>query len=303
MNQSPQFRSKSILTEQSDDLGFLEIYEVLLKSRNIILLFTLIAALLVSYYLMSRPFVYQTEVLSIVKSDGNGQNGQFSSSSIGSLAKIAGISVNTNALGGKTQNRIFLKVNSRKYMKKYIYEGDINLKKLLFLERWNENDKRWMGSGEPSGKEAFELLSSIFYFKKNVLDESVVTVGLRIIEPSEKKISVMQDILNGLISNINQVEREASLASHKNSIKFLREELESTAVVELRKVIFSLVQSEIKGIMMDRINQNLTIEVIDSASEPKVEEKSYGIVIFISTLLGFLFISFIVLIKSSYRKI
>ncbi len=300
MNQSPQFRSKSILTEQSDDLGFLEIYEVLLKSRNIILLFTLIAALLVSYYLMSRPFVYQTEVLSIVKSDGKGQ---FSSSSIGSLAKIAGISVNTNALGGKTQNRIFLKVNSRKYMKKYIYEGDINLKKLLFLERWNENDKRWMGSGEPSGKEAFELLSSIFYFKKNVLDESVVTVGLRIIEPSEKKISVMQDILNGLISNINQVEREASLASHKNSIKFLREELESTAVVELRKVIFSLVQSEIKGIMMDRINQNLTIEVIDSASEPKVEEKSYGIVIFISTLLGFLFISFIVLIKSSYRKI
>lgn len=300
MNQSPQFRSKSILTEQSDDLGFLEIYEVLLKSRNIILLFTLIAALLVSYYLVSRPFVYQTEVLSIVKSDGKGQ---FSSSSIGSLAKIAGISVNTNALGGKTQNRIFLKVNSRKYMKKYIYEGDINLKKLLFLERWNENDKRWMGSGEPSGKEAFELLSSIFYFKKNVLDESVVTVGLRIIEPSEKKISVMQDILNGLISNINQVEREASLASHKNSIKFLREELESTAVVELRKVIFSLVQSEIKGIMMDRINQNLTIEVIDSASEPKVEEKSYGIVIFISTLLGFLFISFIVLIKSSYRKI
>ncbi len=300
MNQSPQFRSKSILTEQSDDLGFLEIYEVLLKSKKIILLFTLIAALLVSYYLVSRPFVYQTEVLSIVKSDGKGQ---FSSSSIGSLAKIAGISVNTNALGGKTQNRIFLKVNSRKYMKKYIYEGDINLKKLLFLERWNENDKRWMGSGEPSGKEAFELLSSIFYFKKNVLDESVVTVGLRIIEPSEKKISVMQDILNGLISNINQVEREASLASHKNSIKFLREELESTAVVELRKVIFSLVQSEIKGIMMDRINQNLTIEVIDSASEPKVEEKSYGIVIFISTLLGFLFISFIVLIKSSYRKI
>jgi len=303
MNQSPQFRSKSILTEQSDDLGFLEIYEVLLKSRNIILLFTLITALLVSYYLMSRPFVYQTEVLSIVKSDDKGQASQFSGSNIGSLVRIAGISVNAKSLGGRIQNRIFLKVNSRKYMKKYIYEGDINLKKLLFLDRWNENDKRWMGSGEPSGKEAFELLSSIFYFKKNELDEGVVTIGLKIIEPSEKTISVMQDILNGLISNINQVEREASLAGHKNSIKFLREELESTAVVELRKVIFSLVQSEIKGIMMDRINQNLTIEVIDSASEPIVEEKSYGIVIFISTLLGFLFSSFLVLIKSSYRKI
>jgi uncharacterized protein involved in exopolysaccharide biosynthesis len=109
---------------------------------------------------------------------------------------------------------------------------------------------------------------------------------------------------NDLVSETNTHMRQRAIDQSARNIEYLKSQVQSTNVVELRTAIFSLMESEIQKGMLARGNDEFALRVIDPAMAPERPSSPRSSLLLAASIVGGLFISaLLVVVRSSLRRL
>lgn len=300
--------------EKENEIDLVEIWRILFKRKITIVAITFLFTLLSIIATKFMPNIYKSEVLlapAIPSKEGAMSNlmGQF-----GGLATIAGFDFGGNALDKTTLAIETLK--SRAFIVKFIRNHDL-VKPLMAADGWDFKQKKWtidprlydesLGKWvrkvsypykkEPSDLQIYET------FIKKVLTVSqdkkskMVTVSVSTMSPEE---SARWAAL--LIKDINSHMRNNDVKEAKNSLAYLKKQLNNTSLSELHQVFYQLIEQQTKIIMLAEGREEYVFKTIDP---PVVPEKKTSprrrLICGASTMIGLLAAVIFVLLSASYK--
>src|SRR5262249_26222421 len=76
------------------------------------------------------------------------------------------------------------------------------------------------------------------------------------------------DWANDLVSRLNETMRNRAMARANQGIQFLNTELDKQSVVEVRQVIYRLLEGQLQSAMMANVNREFALRVLDPAVAP-----------------------------------
>ncbi len=114
---------------------------------------------------------------------------------------------------------------------------------------------------------------------------SLITVAITWKDPQ-----VAADWANGFVALANEMLRTRALRNAESSIDYLRKLVQKTDVVELRSVIYKLIESETKTLMLANVREEYAFVVVDPAAAPEFRHtpKRTLVVVFGTLFGGFL---------------
>jgi uncharacterized protein involved in exopolysaccharide biosynthesis len=176
------------------------------------------------------------------------------------LASMAGIHIG-NTSG--TQALALATLKSRLLLNKYIERHD--LMPMLFPGAWNAKAGKWRSSNikkDPTLWDADQLFLKIRTIKSGVRS-GVVTMTVTWRNPV-----VAAQWANGLVALTNRYLRQQTIGRTKRELAYLREEIPKTNIVEVRNAIYTLMQEEIKTLMIATARKQFAFRVVDPAIPP-----------------------------------
>ena len=247
--------SQTSTRTNDDEIDLRELIKTLWAGKLVVITCTVVcAAIAVAYALLSVQ-IYRSEAsLQIREENKSGLPSQ-----VGGLAALAGISI-----GSRDGSREFAltALKSRAVVQRMIEEE--NLLPILYADDWDATNKRWRKTDPPTPWKAYEL------FMKSVLSVSVdktsgiVTVGIEWKDPA-----LAAAWARSLIVRVNTYVNQATIREAEQNLKFLDQQAQATPVVELQKTIFSMMEGEIKRLMVARNPETAPLRVIDPAVVPE----------------------------------
>jgi LPS O-antigen subunit length determinant protein (WzzB/FepE family) len=89
--------------------------------------------------------------------------------------------------------------------------------------------------------------------------------------------------VNSLVRDINREIKNADLEESNNAISYLRRQLQETQLVEMQRVFYGLIESQIRVSMLADVREEYIFQVIDPAVVP---DRPFSPQRFVLTLLG-----------------
>ena len=287
------------VTKESGDIYINDLVSVIWDNRFLVSIATFAFIFMSIIYALSLPNMYTSHVL-LKPSDNN----ELLSSKIGAYSTIAGIAgIN---LPGETVSKSQEAIERIKSIDFFSEEflPYVKLENLMAVRTWNqkenkisynkkifdENSNEWVRevaypkNKVPSSQEAFQEYLKILSVTQDI-KTSFVKISIKHQSPyvSKKWVDLIE-------SNINKSMRDRDMEISKNSIDFLNKEIQKTNLQELKDSIATLLESQIKTLMIASVDEKYVFKTISSSvvSEEKSDPNRFLIV-----LLG-LFIGFFV---------
>ena len=283
------------LSERGDELDLMQLWKVLVKYKLLIIVFTTLTTLGATYYALTLPTIYKTEVLMIPASGGISGSGL--SNRLGGLADMAGVSLGGSSAGAEGE-QVLARLKTRSFLIKHIKEK--NLKSILFADQWSTVEKRWIDQ-EPSDREASELLLDMITTARVPKDKAgLVILSIEWKDPTNpEKIA---NIANNLVKSMNSHAKKRAILEAVRSVSFIEKELEKTSLLNSQIILYSIIEQQMGTIMLANVRDEFVFKVIDPAVNPKhAETKPILMVIFIGIILGIFLASFLA-ISANYFK-
>lgn len=252
---------------------------LLRRRKGFISLVVLLALFSSVAYSLSVDEVWRAEV--VVKAVGSEQAPI--SGALGGLAALAGI--RPSSLSGSSNALVLLK--SRDFARAFISKN--NLSKDLVTDDPDE---------EP------DLRIAIDAFQKNILkirqDERS---GLITVEIFWKSSSGAADMANRYVAELNESERARVLSESEKSIAYLRQQLASTDVLPVQKVLTALLEAETQKLVMAIANENYVVRTVDSAYPPRNRyAPKRTIIVLVAVFLSLIFAVTITFFENIFRR-
>lgn len=208
-----------------------------------------------------RP-VYRAEVLlSVIDNSSMGAGGHGDLlSQFGGLASLAGVSLG----GDANKAEALAQLTSRDITDRFIQQE--NLAPVLFANRWDAASGKWLNTSRrppPTEGQAFRLFDK--QVRKMGQDKKTGLVTL-VIEWSDRTLAT--NWANRLVRLANDTLRQKAIAEATNSLQYLNNELTHNNVVELRKTLSDLIESQQKTLMLANERQDYIFKIIDAAKVP-----------------------------------
>jgi uncharacterized protein involved in exopolysaccharide biosynthesis len=206
--------------------------------------------------------IYRAEVTTMPTQEMQGMGslgrlaGQF-----GGLAALAGISMPQN--GNRGEALAVLK--SKQFALDMI--RDLNLAPVLFKSRWDVEKSVWRADlkrGAPSSEELWRRWDRGGVF--SILDDRVHDLILVRIEWQDREVAAKW--ANELIARLNHTLRARRMGEIDKNMGFLKKELETAQVVELRTAIAEVMQAQVSERMLASVRQEYALKIIDPALPP-----------------------------------
>jgi uncharacterized protein involved in exopolysaccharide biosynthesis len=272
-----------------DEIDLRKVIRTLWAGKTMIILCTVaVAAASVAYALLATR-IYRSEASVQIRIESN----TGLKSELGGLAALAGISV-----GSQDKNRelALTALKSRAVIQRMIEEE--NLLPILYADQWDAPNKHWRTQNPPTAWKAYGLFTTEVLNVAEDRKSGILTISMEWRDPALAAAWVKV-----LISRVNDFVNAATVREAEQNLKFLDEQAKMTSVIELQKTIFSMMEGEIKRLMVARNPETAPLRVIDP---PVVPEQSVrprramiGILgIFAGGLLG----GIIVLSRSAMRS-
>ena len=256
---------------QEDEINLLDLWKILIEQKKLILFITAIITLTaITYALLATP-IYRAEALlaPVQKEKNSGFNalaGQF-----GSLASLAG--VNLNGSKGNIQVSIAT-LRSRELTYRLIEEED--LMPVMFKKNWDESMKQWRKSKKPPTLwKAYKIFDS----SRNIsIDRKTGLITLTI-DWDDPVLAA--ELVGKLVVRTNKKLREEAILNAKESIKYLKAELQKTSIVEIKESIYNLIEGHTKTMMLANTKEEYAFRVLDRAlvAERPIKPKRIKIII------------------------
>lgn len=257
---------------------------------------TAVAALLsiaIAFILTPR---YRGEVAIIEPAEGRG--GTASAALLGQLGGLAGMA-GINLAGLKEGDRSARAVlNSRMLVEEFISRN--KLLPVLFSEDWDANAGEWTTA--PDDSPTTWLGVKKFVEDVLVIEEDPVTGVIRVTTEWEDP-EIAAAWANGLVVLANQIVRNRDLTDAERSVAYLQTEIGKTNIVGLQQVLYSLIESEMKTIMLAKVKEEYAFAVVDPAVPPELRSFPHrALLVAIGTTLGGFLALMVILVRLVIRR-
>ena len=275
-----------------DEIDLKELVLTLWEGRQTIATITGLAAIVSVIFALMLPNIYHSTATLAPASSG-GQGGLASlASRYGNLASIAGIDLPEGELSKK--DLALEVVRSRKFARDFLKKHDLK-PKLMAVDYWDADNntlvldddlydvktKKWLEDEEPLDVDVYEAFEDALIVNENSTT-GMVELGFKSKSPTEA-----QRWTNWAIEDLNNAIRAKDIAEAESSIAFLREQVKSTPLAELRKVFYDLIQSQTETIMLAQVREEYVFATVDPAVVPdKKAEPSRALICILITMLG-----------------
>ena len=219
--------------------------------------------------LTAIPYFRAEVVLAEVRERGLG-NVNSLASQLGGLASLAGVALSPGVAGTNQEAAAIL---------------DSNALAAEFIRRNNLMPQLLKGSAKP-----MTLWRAVRAFKEGVLTirkdqrKGVTTVTMEWPDPA-----VAANWANAFVALANEIVRARALTESTRNIDYLNEQLARTNVVELRKVMFDIIENETKQLMLAKGRIEYAFEVVDPAVAPEIKVRpKRSVIVLVGLVLGFL---------------
>ncbi len=314
---TPMFHQHSMSTQaiHDDEINLLELFQILLQRKWIIISITIIIALAGVIYALTRTPLYRSEALL------SPTTAQKSTNRFSFFAKqysgLTGISLPTHP----SLNTAIAILESRQFIQPFIQEHQ--LKTLLFPKQWdaqtqtwkprpkkdiawwdirrfmqnNDSAKEWPKTMEPSLEQAYKTLKGILSTSIDKKTE-LVTLSINWQEPE-----LAAELVNTLIVDINQVLQKKAILKAQKSVAYLQNELNNTNLDELRILYAQLIQEQIKTMTLAKANDEYAFEVLDAAVAPQSPFKpNRKLIVLLSIIIGLIIGVVLAFIQHAVQK-
>jgi uncharacterized protein involved in exopolysaccharide biosynthesis len=241
--------------------------------------------------------VYQADVLLTPAGIEDSASGLSAlTSQLGGLASFAGISMPS----GSSKEQTIAILTSRSFTEAFIKSE--NLLPVLFSSKWDFEASQWKVSSEdeiPTIGDGIELFDEDIRMVSD--DASTNMITLRI-EWYDRELAASW--ANRLVERLNEDIRNRDIAEAQRSYDFLSRELAKSDNLELRQVIFSLLQQQIEKTMMANVREDYALKVLDPAvvADPDDYVHPNKVAIIASCgVLGLFFAILVVALRVSWR--
>ena len=275
-----------------DEIDLKELVLTLWEGRQTIATITGLAAIVSVIFALMLPNIYHSTATLAPASSG-GQGGLASlASRYGNLASIAGIDLPEGELSKK--DLALEVVRSRKFVRDFLKKHDLK-PKLMAVDYWDADNntlvldddlydvktKKWLEDEEPLDVDVYEAFEDALIVNENSTT-GMVELGFKSKSPTEA-----QRWTNWAIEDLNNAIRAKDIAEAESSIAFLREQVKSTPLAELRKVFYDLIQAQTETIMLAQVREEYVFATVDPAVVPdKKAEPSRALICILITMLG-----------------
>tara|TARA_R110002073_G_scaffold332891_1_gene519609 strand:- start:1215 stop:2141 length:927 start_codon:yes stop_codon:yes gene_type:complete len=287
-----------------DEVDLVELWNVLWKSKLTVICITLAFSIASIFYAFTQTEIYRSEALLAPADSKQSTNSLLSQ--FGSAAEFVGVSV-PNQKGERIVMAIAM-MNSREFLRNFIVRHDLLVP--LFANSWssaegravinpsifNETTQSWVGE-KPSEGDAIERFRRILSITQNT-DTSLITVAINWFDPT-----LAQQWLSWLIADINKLIKQQDLEEANNAIEYLSEQLNTTQLVEMQRVFYQLIESQMQIAMLADAREDYVLKVIDPAYVPEeYVSPNKGVVVITGTLLGLLLSILLVILNEAKTR-
>ncbi|MEM7420612.1 MAG: Wzz/FepE/Etk N-terminal domain-containing protein [Pseudomonadota bacterium] len=271
-------------SETDDDINIVELLTAVWKGKLSVAIACFIAGIVGIAYSLSIPNEYRSEVLLAPAEEANGGGLSALAGQFGGLASLAGVDL----AGGKSDKTTMALelLKSKSFIGEFVDKR--NLKPLIMASNgWSRNGNEvkfdddiydatsnsWVREVSSPLKAEPSLLEVHKKFVEDHLsvskDKETGFVKIAVIHHSP---FVARDITTNLIIDINDRMRALDIAEAEKSIGYLTDALEKTAVADMQKIFYQLIEKQQQTKMLANVREEYVFKVIDPAVVP--EKKS-----------------------------
>jgi len=216
---------------------------------------------------------FQAQITIVPAMREGGSPGGLFGGGLGGLAALAGVSPES---GLRAESLATLR--SRMLSSEFIRQEQLT--PLLFADKWDQEKKAWKENvPAPTEWEATE------FFRKKILkiedDRKSPAITLTVVWTSPQDAASWA---NKLVALANEELRLRAKRRAEQNAAFLQDQLSKTSVIEIRQSIYTLLENEIKTLMLTGNGDEYAFKVVDPAVAP---QRKVGAGAAIYAVLGF----------------
>lgn len=258
---------KQASIDDDDGIDFAAIARVLWRHKLVMALACVLCGLVAATLAFSATSIYRADV-AVTEVHDRGISGASSlANQLGGLASFAGVNLTP---GGNTNQEAAAVLESRHLVEEFIKRNDL-VPVLL-----------------QNAKGPLTVWRAVKRFKQDVLAirkdprKGVTTVAVEWTDPVTSARWA-----NGFVALANELIRSRALAESNRNITYLNDQVAHTNVIELRKVMYDIIESETKTLMLANGRVEYAFTVVDPAVPPEVSVRPHrALIILVGVALG-----------------
>lgn len=199
--------------------------------------------------LTATPIYRAEAVVTPVADSGLGAAGSSLAGRFGGLASLAGIDLGSSGVAGQEAQAV---LQSRRLLEEFIRRNEL-VDELI----------------APGGADA-SLWRAVQNFRDTVVSMNKDDIGgTTTVAVEWKDPAVAASWANGLVALANELMRSKALADSNRNIEYLKKQIAATNVVEIQRVMYTLVENETKTLMLANARADYAFTVVDPAVTPE----------------------------------
>ena len=262
----------------------------------------LVFALLAIAVVVTVPNTYKAVALVAPTQSLQGKDALLDSQ-FGGIAALAGISLNDDS-AFKTEVAV-AKLHSKEFLFRFIDKYQLAAP-LIALEHWDEQNNQLVfdATRYDHNSKQFLLddeLNPLWLAYKAFLTRLSLEKeksGLMLLSFQHESPYLAKQVVEQLLSDINQETKQADISQADKSIQYLNEQLEKTELSDMRVMFFRLVEEQIKAKMLTEIKDEYSFTTIDPALLPEeIHSPQRLLILVVCIMLGGIFGVFFLLVR------
>ncbi len=299
---------------QGDEVALRDLVEIVWRGKWIIGAITVATAIMAGAMALTLPDVYRAEALVAINEESSSGDLSRLLGQYGGIAGLAGINLGAGSPDKGAMGLEILK--SRKFIVDFIERRDL-LVPLLAATGWDATSGQLVLDADlydsssgvwtrkvspprksvPSSQEAYDEFKGIFAVSQD-LATGFVTIEMEHLSPT-----VAKQWVTWLIEDINSTIMENDVAKASRAISYLNEQIDNTSVSSLQSIFYSLIEEQLKIIMLANMSDEYFLKTLDPPVAPERKSKPRrALIVIFAALLGFFASATAVLIAASMRR-
>ena len=202
---------------------------------------------------------YRADAVLMVVSPNEGRLGGMSEQ-LGGLASLVGVDIGLSTSKGEAMQTLRSQHLARTFIERE------KLMPQLFAKAWDDRAQAWRAK-DPA--EQPTIAQGVRKFRENVTrvsDDKAAGTVLVSVTWSDRKLAAQW--ANGLVALANQQLRARAIRDAQHSIDYLTDELKRTEAVETRAVMYKLMESHLRTMVVARTRADFALRTLDPAVPP-----------------------------------
>lgn len=253
----------------SVEIDLREVWSIWRAQWHWIVGITLAFALLALVFALTATPRFRAEVVISEVKDGGAGGPVSLAGQLGGLANLVG--VNLGALDGTSQLSMAV-LRSRMLVEEFIRRNQL-LPSLLARAGPDAPATLWHGVNS---------------FQEDVLlIQQDPRTGLVTVAITWTDAATAARWANDLVALTNEIVRARALQNAERNISYLRKQIDQTPVVELQRVMYNLIETETKTLMLANVREDYAFVVVDPAVPPEIRvSPKRTLMVVLGTLVG-----------------